>query len=245
MTKSARLTFSCWLVASLLAACGPTRVQITQQTDAVGLPRPAAVYVYDFAVDPSEVKLDPGGPLERIRERLSGDGNTDTQDQQSIALGHQVADGLAAALVRRITAMGLPAQRISRDQVPPVDAVAVGGQFVDVDEGNRVRRMAIGFHQGQSRVAAQVQLYRVTGSAAASQLLNFTAVAESPPLPGAAVTMGAGAAVQVAGAAAAGKELGDTVQRDAGRLADTVANDLQKFFAKQAWTAPPSSFPSL
>jgi hypothetical protein len=73
--------------------------------------------------------------------------------------------------------------------------------------------------------------------------LNFTAVAESPPLPGAAVTMGAGAAVQVAGTAAGAKALGDTVQRDADRLADAVANDLQKFFAKQGWTAPPSAFP--
>jgi hypothetical protein len=35
-----------------------------------------------------------------------------------------------------------------------------------------------------------------------------------------------------------------TPQRDADRLADSVANDLQKFFAKQGWTAPPSSFPT-
>jgi Domain of unknown function (DUF4410) len=191
------------------------------------------------------VKLDPGGPLARLRDRLTGGGDPAEEGQQAIELGHQLADSLAATLVQKIAAMGLPAQRISRDQVPPVDAVAVGGQFVDVDQGNRVRRMAIGFHQGQSRVAAQVQLYRVTGSAAASQLLDFTAVAESPPLPGAAVTMGAGAAVQVAGAAAGAKELGDTVQRDADHLADTVANDLQSFFAKQGWTAPPSSLPSL
>ena len=70
MTKSIALKWC--LTVILLPACGPTRVQITQQTDAVGLPRPTAVYVYDFAVHPSEVKLDPGGPLSRIGDRLSG-----------------------------------------------------------------------------------------------------------------------------------------------------------------------------
>jgi hypothetical protein len=224
-----------------LAACGP-RPQIHSESDAVGLARPSAVYVYTFAVDPSEVRLDRGGPLARLRDAVSGGGGD--QDAQSVALGHQVANRVADDLVQRITAMGLPAQRIDRAANPPVGAVAVGGQFVDLDEGNRIRRMAIGFHQGQSRVAAQVQLYRVTG-AAAGQLLDFSAAGESKPMPGAAVTMGAGAAVQVAGAAAGAKELNASVDSDADRLAEQIATSLQTFFAKQGWTAPPSSLPSL
>lgn len=229
----------------VVAACGPTRVKITKETDAVGLPKPSMIYVYDFAVHPSEVKLDTGGPLARIRTRLSGGGDVAAQDQQAVDLGHQVADILASELVDKITAMGLPAQRITRDHVPPVGTVAVGGQFVDVDQGNKVKRMAIGFHQGQSSVAAQVQLYQVTGEAAANQLLDFTAVAQSPPTPGAAVTMGAGAAVQVAGAAAGAKALGDTVQQDTDRLASRVATNLQTFFAKQGWTAAPSTLDTI
>jgi len=227
----------------LLAGCSPGRIHITKEENAVGLPRPAVIYVYPFAVDPSEVRVDPGGPVERMLNRLGGSGSD--QDDQEVALGHQIADRTADALVQKITAMGLTAQRMSRSEIPPVDAIAVAGQFADVDEGNRLRRIAIGFHQGQSRVAAQVQLYRVTGGASAAQLLDFTAVAESAPLPGAAVTMGAGAAVQVAGAAAAAKEMGSTVQADADRLSDRIANSLQTFFARQGWTAPPSSFPPL
>jgi Domain of unknown function (DUF4410) len=227
------------VLAALLPACAPTQVKITRESDAVGVPKPSAVYVYDFAVEPSEIQLDRGGPLARLRERLAGGG--DDQDAQAVALGHQVANGLADALVAKITAMGLAAQRITRNQAPPPGAAAVAGQFVDVDEGNRVRRMAIGFHQGQSQVSARVQLYTVTGAKAATQLLDFTASAESAPLPGAAVTMGAGAAVQVAAAASGAKELRDTVQADANNLADRIATLLQTFFAKQGWTAPPSS----
>ena len=245
MGNGGRTARSAWRlgVVMLLAACGP-RVEIEQETDAVGLPRPSAVYVYDFAVHPSEVQLDPGGPLARVRKMVGVDTGED-QDEQAIELGHQVANSLADALVQKITAMGLPAQRISRSATPPVGAAAVAGQFVEVDEGNRVRRMAIGFHQGQSRVAAQVQLYRVTGAAAASELLDFVAVSESAPLPGAAVTMGAGAAAQAGAAAAGAKELGASIESDAGRLADKVANSLQAFFANQEWTAPPSALPTL
>src|SRR5262249_31107841 len=56
----------------LLAACSPGRVHVTQENDVVGLPRPAVIYVFPFAVDPSEVRLDPGGPVTRIMERLGG-----------------------------------------------------------------------------------------------------------------------------------------------------------------------------
>jgi hypothetical protein len=90
-----------------------------------------------------------------------------------------------------------------------------------------------------------VQFYRVTGEQAASELLDFTAVSESAPLPGAAVTMGAGAAVQVGAAAAGARELDSSIDSDARRLADKVANSLQAFFAKQGWTAPPSDLPTL
>ena len=49
------------------------------------------------------------------------------------------------------------------------------------------------------------------------------------------------------GATAGARELGSTVQADADRLVDAIANSLQAFFAKQGWTAapPPSYIPSL
>lgn len=239
-----------WIGGLALAACS-SAVRITQETDAVGLPKPSAVYVYDFAVDQSEMRADPGGPLERLRGgggllggRLRGGGQQPpAQDPQMLALGHQIADQVAQDLVQRITAMGLPARRISREQVPPAGAAAVGGQFVDLDEGDRLKRMAIGFHQGQSSVSAVVQLYRVTGARSAGQLLEFSATGTSPPLPGAAATMGAGAAVQVAAATAGAKEFRATLSADAGRLGAAVARNLQTFFAKQGWTAPPSEIP--
>ncbi len=252
MRRRIRAALAGMMAGLSLAACSSS-VRITKETDAVGLAKPSTVYVYDFAVDQSEMKVDPGGPLQRLRNGggllggglLSGGNKSDQpqQDPQMIATGHQIADQVAQDLVQRITAMGLPAQRITRDQLPPEGAIAVAGQFVDLDEGNRLKRMAIGFHQGQSSVSAAVQLYHVTGSRSAGQLLDFTATGTSPPIPGAAVTMGAGAAVQVAAATAGAKELRDTLSADAGRLSAAVARNLQTFFAKQGWTEPPSEIP--
>ena len=171
----------------------------------------------------------------------------DTEDDQAIALGRQIAQRVADGLVGKITAMGLPAQRGVRGVTVPAATAVIAGQFADVDEGNRVRRLAIGFHQGQSSVSAHVELYSIAAGERETPLLEFVATTASAPLPGAAVTIGAGAAVQVAGATAGARELGSTVQADADRLVDQIATSLQAFFAKQGWTAPPppSYIPSL
>jgi hypothetical protein len=226
-------------LGALLAGCGPTQSRTELETSAVGLPKPAAVYVYNFAVDPSEVKLDPGGPLSRRLDMIYGEQTP--QDEKILSLGRMVSNRIAADLVEKINAMGLTAQRGEPGSVLPANAIAVTGQFADIDEGNKLRRLAIGFHQGQSRVGANVQVVHRGSSGNTVPLLEFIAAAESAPLPGAAVTMGAGAGVQVAAASSGAKSLGDSVQSDANRLATRIATQLQQFFAKQGWTAPPST----
>jgi uncharacterized protein DUF4410 len=43
--------------------------------------------------------------------------------------------------------------------VPP-DAVIVTGEFIDIDEGNRLRRLVIGFGTGQSKRDTQIACSR-------------------------------------------------------------------------------------
>jgi hypothetical protein len=232
------------LVVFFSTSCALRSVRHERETSAIDLSKPTTVYVYEFAVDASEVQLDRGGPLARVRNsRLE----TGDQDKQAIALGHQIAKRVADGLVTKITTMGLPALHGVRGAPIPAGTAVVGGQFADVDEGNRIRRLAIGFHQGQSSVSAHVELYSIAAGERETPLLEFVATTASAPLPGAAVTMGAGAAVRVAGAAAGARELGSSVQADADRLVEHIANSLQAFFAKQGWTAPPPpiSIPTL
>jgi hypothetical protein len=90
--------------------------------------------------------------------------------------------------------------------------------------------MAIGFHQGQSSVSAAVQPDHVTGSRSADQLLDFTATGTSPPLPGASLTMGAGAALIDPTIITGQKQL---VPRCHGPATAAVGRNLLTFFAKQ------------
>mgnify|MGYP003694445487 CR=1 FL=1 len=64
-----RVRASLGLLIGWLGRRGPQLVgRITKELTRRGLARPLMVYVYDFAVEQSEVKVDPGGPLQRLRE---------------------------------------------------------------------------------------------------------------------------------------------------------------------------------
>jgi Domain of unknown function (DUF4410) len=119
----------------------------------------------------------------------------------------------------------------------------VDGQFHDIDEGNRLRRLVIGFGAGTSKLDTQVQIYQYNAGTP-DQLLNFTTHAESGKMPGAAVTMGAGAAAQggvtlAAGAASMGVAGAKTYRSSMGFLADSTAKQIVAYFsqyaAKQGW----------
>lgn len=239
---SARRSAGALMAGGLLLAACTSQMKVDRQTREVGLPRPTAVYVYTFAVDPEQVQLD-RGPLARVRDAVA-DRSANEENEQTVALGKDIAHRFADSLVKEITAMGLTAYHVDRAQQVPPGALGVDGLFVDIDEGNRLRRMVIGFRQGQSKVGTQVHVFQST-DAGSRELLDFTATSESAPLPGGAVTMGAGAAAQVAVAAGGVKELRSSVQADAQKSSKAVAQKLQAFFAEQGWTAPPSSLPSL
>src|SRR5689334_11222610 len=88
MRQRIGLTFV-WSIAVLALAACSSSVRITKESDARGLPRPSLVYVYDFAVEQSEMKVDPGGPLQRLRSGggllgggLLGGGQQNDQPQQ-------------------------------------------------------------------------------------------------------------------------------------------------------------------
>ena len=166
-----------------------------------------------------------------------------------LALGHQIADQVALDLVKRITAMGLPAQRASpaSSSRPRARSPSPDNLVATSTKANKVKRMAIGFHQGQSSVSAAVQLYHVTGLAQRrGQLLDFTATGTSSRRRRAQLrpwARAAAAQVAAATAAAVAVEVGATLSADAGRLSAAVARNLQTFFAKQSWTDPPSAIP--
>jgi hypothetical protein len=117
----------------------------------------------------------------------------------------------------------------------------IAGQFLSIDEGNRMRRMVVGFGAGGTSIRTQVQVSLGTGSGLLL-LEEFETIAESSKKPGMGPMVGVGAAATSAASAAAmsgalgaASELNQTVEGDAGRTAKEIAKALSRFFFSQGW----------
>jgi hypothetical protein len=232
-----------WGALALIVAvtrCAATKVKPVGVYGGQGaLPKPDRVLVYDFAVSPDEVSLN-SGPLARLRALIS---DTD-QTEAELEVGREVAAALSEELVERIRALGLPAERASGAQPHTSGTLTVEGQFVSIDEGNRLRRMFIGFGLGNTEVKTLVQVYHGTNGGRAL-VQEFETSAEGSKLPGMGPMMGVGAAARgavglataagVSGAARTAGEFRHAVEVEARRTAEVLTKHLASFFAAQGW----------
>ncbi len=221
-----------------LRSSGPAAAQTnTTVTPAAPLAKPEYILVHDFAVTADEVALDRAIGAQLL-QRLQGD----SQNEEQLKVGRATAQALAIELVKAIQKLGLTAKRAMEAKQHTGTTLAIEGQFVSIDEGNRLRRMVIGLGAGATEVKTQVQVYNVT-SASRTLLQQFETTAQSSRKPGMAETMGVGAAVRGAQAVAIGagvgvaSEYGQTVEADAQRTAQAIADQLKPFFLNEGWIA--------
>jgi hypothetical protein len=243
----ARLGRAIALSLLLLGGCASTRVDQRQvSTSPEPLPKPERILVYDFAVSPDDVRLNQG-PLARVQHLVRDTAPTD----EELRVGREVAAALSEALVQRLGALGLPAERASGLQPTPDGTLRIEGQFLSIDEGNRARRMIIGFGLGNTEVKTLVQVS--LGRAGESSVVQaFETTAEGSKMPGMAAMMGVGAAARgaaglataagVSGGAHAADEWRASVEAEARRTAEALVTRLAQFFAAQGWV-PPEAVP--
>ncbi len=223
-----------------LAGCAGSKIKNTTEIAASGLPRPQQVLIYNFAVSPSEIKTG-SGLLAHLKDNLE---HTDP-NAEATQIGREVADALATELTVKIKSWGLNAIRADQNMPLNPGSILITGQFVNIDEGNKLKRMAIGLGAGQSSIDANISVMAPT-NAGYQQLIGFDAHADSGEMPGAAVTgpvgaaAGAGTAAVVASNAALGavKSYKSASAQEAKDMADEVAKQLGKYFAEQGWIDP-------
>ena len=109
--------------------------------------------------------------------------------------------------------------------------LVVSGEFMAINEGDKAKRIMIGFGRGASDIKTHVRVSSVT-QCQPTVALEFNLSSESGKKPGAAATGGIGA---LAVAAAAGGDRNSTVEADASRMAKLVAKQLEAFMAEQKW----------
>jgi hypothetical protein len=224
--------------ALFITACAPTNVQATQQYSGEKLPKPTKILVYDFAITPEEVKLNSA-----LGARIANRFKSASQSDQELAIGRSVAASLSKELIKDLRARGFAAEHADGSLPTDGNIVLITGHFLDVNQGNRLRRDVIGFGAGSSNVTSQVQV--LDNVAQPHQLLlEFSTSAQSSHKPGAAELAGAGIAagssvVTSLGAstsvAAATEALGASVEDDAKRTAKEIDKQLLPFFVRQGW----------
>ena len=227
------------LAALLIVACASATVTPEKVAPPATPVRPTRIVVYDFAVSPAEVTLNQSIVHRTFRAVQS----KETPQQSQLETAHAVAHDLADALVKDLQDLGFVVERRPRGTPVSGNVLIVDGQFLNVDEGNRLKRLVIGFGAGASKLDTRVQVYQVSGGTP-RRVLEFETHVESAKMPGAAVTLGAGAvatgAVSAGSAAAAAGMAGVKAhQSRMGALTDKTAEEinayLSQYLAKQGW----------
>jgi hypothetical protein len=222
-------------------AFGCAGAQVTQQSSAapISATAPTAVVVYPFAVSASDVSLN--SSIFQVAYRNMTDANQDAQ-QQNIA--RQTAQNLCVRVAADLTGKGINTTCLQRG-VPPTgnNVLILDGQFTDISEGNRLRRMVIGLGAGASKVDTVVQVVQKTDQGS-TEIIDFATSADSGYMPGAGITGPAGAA---AGGAAAAASLGvnlaaggvKNVTSSTGYLVDKTTDQIVQqvvnYYNRQGW----------
>jgi len=225
------------LVLVAVVGCRTSTENVTAYGDQ--LPRPQLIVVHDFTSTPEGVHLQ-SGVIGRVTEQVRATQGTSLTEQQ-LKLREEVTKIMTTQLVQEIGKLGMPVAPASAALPVTGSTIAVEGQFLTIDEGNRARRLLIGLGAGASEVRTAVQLFE-TVSGQQRLVEDFYTNAHSSKKPGLAVTGGAGAAVGAATAVTAGVAAGSTAiggkqdaESDVKEAAIAVTKELAKFFAKQGW----------
>ncbi len=139
----------------ILSGCSSSRNSEHQIFLKERIPRPANIWVYDFAATASDI------PAESALAGKS-DEHPAPQTADQIAKGRAAGALVAADLVSEIRAMGMPATRAPEGSVPSINDIVIRGYILAIDEGSATKRVAIGFGSGASELKVAVEGFQVT-----------------------------------------------------------------------------------
>jgi Domain of unknown function (DUF4410) len=144
------------LLAFLSQITFKKNLAFAQATAPVAPQRP--VYVCDFLFDSQNLKPDEGllgrreGPVGRLLHGLK-------PSEDPAAKARELVTLLSNTIVAELNNAGIRASRLEPGAVTPQDGLLVGGEFLEVDEGNRMRRAMVGFGADSEEIKVQVEVY--------------------------------------------------------------------------------------
>lgn len=208
----------------LAVGCGTAKVERQQHVGTQPTTQPAIVYVADFELDASDIRSEPGllapppklpGPLGQLSPAPPGA----SKDPRELA--RDVVDAMNQALVEELNQAGFTARRLPKSAAPPSSGWLIRGVFTEVNQGDRLRRAAIGFGQGKTELRVMVDLHDLS-QGTPKPFYELATTADSGKGPGsAAMVMRFPAAIAVR-FVLAGKDLDRNVKQTAVRIAEEI-----------------------
>ena len=228
---------TCLLGLAVLAGCASSEITQSQRyADQERIPRPGRIIVYDIRATPADIPATAAitGSYSR---------RNSPQTAQEIQLGRGLGAQVAQNLVRQILDMRMPAQRAGNGPAPQIGDILITGQFISINEGDRAKRVIIGFGRGSSELKTHVEGYLVTrrGNRLLGSRQIDTAGAKKPGLllPGIVTAVTANPASLVVSSVlnirGERKKGSETLEGAAKRTADEIAKELRIVFRKQGW----------
>lgn len=243
MKRTLRLRSLWWNIPALSLACVPmmvaqnpmAHVDITVVKSYEGgapLPKPARILVYDFTVPPAAVTTD---PRPGVRQRIQSSGSPDDAATQAAKqVQDQISSDLVTGLQKQLATSGIVVERATPEMEVPANALAIRGTISKLDQGQHIKREMVGFGRGASDVQTDCQILLQTAKEPVL-LSELTTDAQSGKKPGAAVTMGAGAAPDVAAASTGATAHTSTAQGDSSRTGSALAKRVAEIMKTQGW----------
>lgn len=141
--------------ALMMTGCAASKISDHQIFVKEKIPRPAHIWVYDFAATPADIPAESSFTGKDFEHATP-------QTAEQIELGRKAGAQVAKELIAEIRAMGMPAERASQGTSYSVNDIVIRGYILAVDEGSATKRVAIGFGSGASELKAAVEGFQVT-----------------------------------------------------------------------------------
>ena len=146
---------SCLIAMVAALGCASTKVTDRQPLVSGPLPRPATIWVYDFAATPADI------PAESALAGKFPEGAM-AQTPEHIATGRELGAELALELIEQIRGMGMTAEHALPETATQVNDIVLRGYLISFDEGSEKKRVGIGLGAGASDLKAAVEGFQVT-----------------------------------------------------------------------------------
>jgi hypothetical protein len=211
-------------VVALLAGCtNATTIDVVRDATAAAKAKPTVVYVTDFDLDANKIKIDPrkaaaerrpvGALVKDIKHSL---GLSKTPEEEA----RELIDLMAKSIVEGLSKAGVEAHRVASNGPLPRDGWVVRGSFLQVDEGDRLRRAVGGSGATDIKVAVTVSDLAVDAKQARLLQLDTDAKSAKSPHPMGSVSPYAIALKYVL----AGYDLDRNAKQTGAKIAQEVAN---------------------